>query len=425
MHLYLENLAEITPILLNSDKDTYEESLSKLNERLNKLDKLPSSPYKTFATAEIHLQWAFVKARYGESINAFLDFRKAYRYTAYNLEQHPDFTPSKKTMGILALTLKAIPENLHWITKLLGISPSEESLLYLYGIADSSDLLSEEAQLATALIQAYLLNEGEAALSSIKKQIAARPDNLITHLAGAWIALKHSDSQFGLKCVQKLESKNTWFDYLPYLKGNLLLCNGKFKPAAIQLQHFLDINQGKDYIKDSNFKLFLCYWFTGHPDNKYLKAAQSEGSTLAAADRYALRFSEYKKLPNKDITLARILTDGGEYTQALSVLEKIPLDSLTSDEDRVEYLYRKARIYHKIHKAQQALYFYQKTVESGARIPRYFAANSCLQMGILMQQSGNNSKAVKYYHQVLEFDEHEYKSSLDYQAKIRIRQLAK
>jgi len=155
----------------------------------------------------------------------------------------------------------------------------------------------------------------------------------------------------------------------------------------------------------------------------YFNKIALSGKTLYDSDKYAQRIAENKEFPNKEITKIRLYTDGGYYTQAFDLLKTLTLGQFQLKRDKLEYLYRTARLNHKGGSENDAITYYQKTIELSKEETYYFAPNSCLQLGYIYQSRNENAEAKKYFTAALGYKNYEYKNSIDNKAKAALNEL--
>ncbi len=129
---------------------------------------------------------------------------------------------------------------------------------------------------------------------------------------------------------------------------------------------------------------------------------------------------------NKNIVIARLLFDGGNYTQALGVLleNKSKIRNYTEIQ-RLEYSYRLARIYDKMNEKQKALVFYNMVVSSNLDDGFYYPAYAAYYSGILYEQQLNYSLAINYFNYCRHLNSPIYKESIHRRATIAIKRCEK
>jgi hypothetical protein len=89
----------------------------------------------------------------------------------------------------------------------------------------------------------------------------------------------------------------------------------------------------------------------------------------------------------------------------------------------VEYIYRKARLEHKVGNIAGARTFYAETINLNGQAIWYFAPNSCLQLGYIARAENDLARAEEYFVRALSYKKHEYKNSIDTKAKAALAQL--
>ncbi|MBC7449816.1 MAG: DUF3808 domain-containing protein, partial [Hymenobacteraceae bacterium] len=129
------------------------------------------------------------------------------------------------------------------------------------------------------------------------------------------------------------------------------------------------------------------------------------------------RFFDERPALNERLYRARLAADGGYWRLAQRLLNGFTFSPQTPRVVRAEWCYRQARVYHGQQRVDSARYFYQRTIAVAEDEPHYFAPNSALQLGYLTRTAGDEKTARTYFEQALAYPRHEYKRSIDSQAK--------
>ena len=80
MTYYIENYADFFTLFIQEEEAKYNSLLKNKDIRINKIKASdPGSPYFLFCQAEIILQWATIKLKFGDKISAATDVYEAYR----------------------------------------------------------------------------------------------------------------------------------------------------------------------------------------------------------------------------------------------------------------------------------------------------------------------------------------------------------
>jgi tetratricopeptide (TPR) repeat protein len=120
---------------------------------------------------------------------------------------------------------------------------------------------------------------------------------------------------------------------------------------------------------------------------------------------------------------AHELFDGGHYLEALSKLVNQKSDEYTNPIDKVEYYYRMGRIYDETNQPEKAISFYKYAVVLGSNREEYFASRAAFQMGLIYEKQGKRTEALKSFKECIAMKNHDYKASIDQQAKAAINRL--
>jgi tetratricopeptide (TPR) repeat protein len=142
-----------------------------------------------------------------------------------------------------------------------------------------------------------------------------------------------------------------------------------------------------------------------------------KGTAEADADRQALKDARSGKWPDKTLLESRLLSDGGYFEEALSVLKGVSTSSFAQPEEKCELAYRLGRIYDGLGRGDEAISAYLTTIKTGEHLKEYYAARAALQLGYIYEQRGDCSQAIAYFQKCLSLKDHEYKNSLDQRAK--------
>ncbi len=417
--VYLQNYIIILQLLASQDDSLYQATKNQEDVNLEKIRKTSKkSPYYRFLQAEIKIQWALVKLMLGENFAAAWSIKQAYSLLAENEQLYPNFLPNNKSLGMLHIALGSVPEKYQWFLQLIGLEGNiKEGIIKIQAVIQSDSPFAFEAQLLMMLAQTYILHEPEKALS-VQIGKAGYLHEFVYTLA----------SRKAGKIVMCAEGKLPDELYSPlfdYLKGETCLLSGNYEQAATFYQLFLKNYKGKNYVKAAYYRLFLAAWLAGKPNaSHYLDLCLENGHTQIELDKNAQDFATKKQFPNQLLMQARLFTDGGLYEKAWQIIEIQQVENFENQQDKIELLYRKARILDKQEKYKEALDFYKQTISLSGNLPLYFAPNAALQLGYLYQNIFNDRNLATYYFKkVLTYPTHEYKGSLDHKAKTALKKM--
>ena len=207
----------------------------------------------------------------------------------------------------------------------------------------------------------------------------------------------------------------------------MLLQQGTYVTARFYFNRSISTIKGKNLIKDATYKLFLSYWLTDEDAiaMTYWKSIQTVGQTTFESDKYAQKIASNNEIPNKQLAKMRLYTDGGYYTKAFEIYNTTNLSDFTLKKDKIEYYYRAARLYQKSGRQKESIPYFLKviTLSSENKNNYYFAPNSALQLGYIYTQLKNYPQARAYFHQAIDYKNHEYENSIEQKAKIALNEI--
>jgi len=424
--LYLNHINEVIELFINENEMNFREFEDHTDHRLEKLGNAPESPFKAFYMAEIKLHKSFLHLKFGEELSAAWNFRQAYRLTLKNIKEYPGFINNNKSAGLQHIMIGSVPEKHQWLLSLLGFKGDVDTgLEELQTFSNSNTVYSFETDVLLAFIYSYLMQEHQRGLEIIEKYKDNMYSNLLLNYALTSILIKNSQSEEALRVLDNFQHEgHISFPFSDYQKGTILLQKGEHNQSIRAFQQFLSIHNGTNYIKDALYKTGLNYWILENTAraNEYFSQAKAHGQSLTEADKYADHILN-QPLSDKNILKLRLFTDGGYYDEARLMESEIRGTSFANEKDRVEFIYRQARLYDKTGDTLQAIGFYKNTIFESDDKGWYFAPNSALQLGYYYETGDNSQKAEEYFEQALSYKNHPYKNSIDNKAKAALARL--
>lgn len=415
--VYVQSVNDILELLLTEDESLFEKHEDDYETRINRLEDINPTPSVYFALAEVRLQWAFVYLKFGHEFDAAWNIRQAYKLVQDCKQTFPGFLPIKKTSGVLEIMLGSVPEKYQWVISLLGMQGSvEKGLKELNEVRTKSASLHLEASLLYFLIQGYIFQNTELAVKGLQDDLLDKTNPLILFFTGA-LAIKNSQSETALNLLKKIDPKLITYTY--YQLGEVYLHKGDYELAIQSYQNFLKDYKGQNFIKDAQYKTGISYWLKGNAKESsiYFEKAKIQGKESTEADKYAARNLSENTLPNAKLSKIRYATDGGYYEIAKNLVTDVKEEDLESPKEKIEFVYRKARLLDKTNSAAEAITLYQQTIELQGSESWYFAPNACLQLGYLMMAQNKKIEAQSYFEKAISYKKHEYKNSIDSKAK--------
>ncbi|MHC1776628.1 MAG: tetratricopeptide repeat protein [Lentimicrobium sp.] len=430
---YLENYQDFLQIIISEEEDVFNTCSPQKKTRLSQLERgNKKSPWHLYCQAQVNMQWAFARIKFGEFTTAALELNRSYRQLEKNRELFPAFSPNNSALALLRILIGSIPENYKWIAGALSYHGNVNE-----GIAELRRIINNPE---TPASYPFIRSEGIFLLSFITINFSASPDDtyymsdLLEHpdnksliaesplliYAASVYSLHTGKNSLALKFLLNRPKGPAYypFHYLEYLTGIAEL-NKLNTGARIHFLRFVVNFKGKNFIKSAYQRIA---WIELLNDNKagyneYMERVRLMGSTDLDGDRQAMADADLTVHPDISLLKARLLFDGGYYEEALLQLRNLHPETLTLPREQIEYTYRFARICHKSGNTKEAIKNYIETLSQGRDYPYYFAANAALQLGIIYGSSGNKEKARYYYHECLNLDFDEYHNSISQKAK--------
>ncbi len=420
---FIENYSDFLKLYVHDYDALYEQLMPKFSTRINLIkDGNKNSPFYLYTLADIHLQSALCKIKFGDNFSAVFEVKKAFTLLQENQKKYPAFKPNIKSLGLLHTIFGAIPDNYKFGAKLLGLKGSiDQGLKELSSvIQDSTFQFKEEAIIEYTLLMLHLQKNKAAAWNMITKAEIPLKDNLLNHFIASTVASHTGKNE---EVIQVLSKKPTDQSYYPFPLLDLILGKAKLNKldpeAVVPIQKFLSTNKGRSYQKEAYQKLAWYYLIHDKPDRykKYMQHILKIKEAPTDEDKAAHKEANQNYIPNSNLLKARLLCDGSYYNKALEIMNAISLNTLTRSRDQIEYYYRKARILDEQNNDTEAIKFYLLTIEKGAAFDYYFAANAALKLGNIYEQQKKKTAAIQYYNKALALDKDEYTNSINAEAK--------
>ena len=431
----LESYADFYQLFLNENTQEYNQLYPNFKSRIELFEKGPqNSPYYLYSLGLAHLHKSLVAIRFDKNWEAALDFRKAYLNFKENKRKYPKFTPNDVYLGILTTAIGTIPKGYQWMANVLGLSGkiSEGNAMVLRYI-NSKDELSERARNEALLVYPYLIMnfEGnkEKTFDFIHKNNYDFKNNQMHAYMATNLYLNHQQSAKALAIVTELNDADAYLK-LPFWQleiGYANLNELKLDKAHKAFTDFIATFKGNFYVKDAYERLSWIAYLQGDMKkaNAYRTAVLKNGNQITDADKQAYQNAKSGKWPNPILLRARLLSDGGYQSQALSSLAGKTSIDFPSESEKTEFAYRLGRIYDLMGQDEQAIKFYTSAIEKGIGLTDYFAARAALQIGMIYEQKNNFTKAIQYFNTCIEMKNHAFKNSLDQKAKSGIQRCLK
>lgn len=429
----LENYVDYFTLITSESKADFDRLKGNKSTRLDRIsDDDKASPYYLYAQAEINLQWALIRGRYGEYFNAAMEIRKANNQLRENTKKFPNFHLNLKGLGLINAVIGNLPDGgLKSALSTFGLKGNlQNGLNMLEKLTDnlpksSYEPFYEEVVFYYAYVLTDVAHSSSAYAKTMKYTERIADTSLLKSYLQSYVCIKNGHTDEAISILNKKPEGGVYqsFPYLDYLEGVARL-NKLDLTAATSFNRFLQTNKGVNYIKDANLHLAWISLLSGDKNgySAYIAKTMNAGYTYNEKDKQAQNEAAAPASP-VELLKARLLFDGGYLTRAAQLLAEKKSTDFDSDKDKTEFNYRLGRINDDLGKDDQALVSYQAAVNQGKNLKYYFAANAALQMGKVYEKKGNKTKAKEAFNTAISMKNHEYENSIESQAKAGLRRI--
>ncbi len=434
--IVLDNYIDFLTVFIGEDKHEFSTRSANKQSRLRLLGAGDDhSPYKRWSQAMIHLQWSFARAKFGENFTAATEMRRAFLMLEANKKQFPDFVKNDIGMGLLYALVGTIPPQYQWVANLVSMYGSVPmGRATLYGVLEHAEKQTEDAYLKyealffLSFLEMHLMPDNTGAVQLVPLFEDAGRENLLLDYLHAELLMRLGRNEQAIDMLETRKGPGLGyfpFPYLDYLLAEAYLRRLETETAIRFYEKYLTTFNGINYRADAIRKKAWAYLLQGNTSNYQLlmnEVADTETGPLEA-DKQAVREARLQNPPHLVLLSARLLFDGGYYDKAIEVLDNA--GDIASENDQLEFIYRKARIYHEMGRVEMARTYYYRSIEEGAASKTYYAANAALKLGELYESQGESEAALRAYRQCLAMKPDEYRDSIHAKAKAGISRLSK
>lgn len=423
----LENYVDYYYLLTNESMNEFERLEAAKTRRLDQIsDDDKTSPYYLYAQAQINLQWALIRGRYGSYFAAAREISKANSQLTENSKKFPGFHPNGIGLGLINAVMGALPDGVLKSTlATFGLKGNlQNGLNILNNLAENLPKSTYEPFYEEAIFNyAYVLSDvaksSQAYNKTIKYTARIADSSLLKAYLLAYVCARNGYTDQAIKILSDRPTGSNYqpFPYLDYLMGIAKL-NKLDLTATNYFEKFLQTNKGNNYIKDTYLHLGWLSLLKGDDTsyNANIAKVKNLGSNYHDRDKQAINEANAPK-PNKALLKARLLFDGGYFTKSLNILSESKAENFTSAKDKTEYFYRLGRVNEDLDKHDTALINYQQAINVGRNLKYYFAAKSAVQMGKIYEAKRSPTKAKSSYNLAIEMKNHEQENYIENEAK--------
>ena len=425
------NYIDFLKTFISEDVKEFEAFKKNLSERQRKLSD-EDSPYNLYVRSEMMLQEAMLRIKFREFITAAWEIRKSYKLIEKNANAFAAFPLNKKILGFLHVMVGAIPKNYRWMIDITGVSGTIPQ-----GTEELNSLLRETEtgpfKVYREEILFYLANinnsfnpgEGNSSMLIGTIQPFCRHSELMRYCYINLLMKAGRNDEILQMFTDTFSTEGTYpFYFLSYKTGM-----AKFRKLDLtsekDFENFIKHFKGINYLRSAYQKIAWIYLLEGETE-KYAEAISFSGKVGADfidEDKDATKEANDGIKPNLILLRARLLFDGGYYTQSMAEIGGKGIENFPTYRDQLEVTYRLARIYLKLKQTDKAIDYFEQTFKNGASSSFYFAANSALMLGNIYEERNDHEKSRSNYTRCLSLRKHEYQNSIDQKAEAGLERL--
>jgi hypothetical protein len=429
----LENYTDYFYLITSENKQDFERLKEERAARLDQIGNEDSnSPYYLYAQAEINLQWALLRSRYGEFFTAAREIRKASSQLQENSKKYPGFHLNNKGIGLINVFLGNLPDGiLKSALSTFGIRGDvQKGLTMLDNLAQNLprstyEPFYEEVVFYYAFVLSDIVHSPDAYAKTMKFTARIADSSLLKAYMQAYVCARNAHNEEAISILSDRPNGEAYqpFPYLELLLGTAKLNKLDYSSSG-SFKKFLVLNKGVNYIKDANLHLSWVALLNGDTGayNAYIAKVKAVGYTYGERDKQAMNEAG-SPAPDPGLLKARLLFDGGYYSRALEILSGQNAGDYRTAKDKAEFCYRAGRIYDAMDRDDLALLNYQNAINYGKGLRYYYAATSALNMGKIYLKKKNTARARASLNQAVSMKDHEYENSIEAQAKEALKKI--
>ncbi len=418
------------------EEKLYNESLKTWDSYIQKAEKLKTNDaWYRFVLSDMYIHRGLVKLKMANNFGAGNDLKKANTLLKENEKIYPSFLPDNKNIGLIQAAISSVPKSYQWLTNILGFEGNlDEGIKKIETYLNSTQTAPEHTNLKIetafilALVQHHLQKKSEAAWQTISGYTLSYKTSLLQNYMRATIANYAGKND---EVIAIITQKPSYFSTFPFYFMDYLLGTAKLKrldaDADIHFKIYTVKFNGKHY-KKSAYR-YLAWSSTIKNDiataNINYTLCIKNGNAELEEDKQALKEANEVLKWSALLLKPRLLFDGKYYTQALTLLNTIKESELVHTKYKLEYNYRKARIYHEKQDLLPAFSLYEKVIKEGQNETYYYASYAALQLAYIYEGQKKNKLAIAYFKKAKnDFPKNEeYRNTIEQKAKAGLKRL--
>ncbi len=407
------------------------------DQTIDAIKELPDdAALKEVMLAEVYGKralWEFIEKDYLTSV---WYIRLSKQHIRKQAKLYPQRTEHLRLLGLYNVLFGAIPQKYQWVTHTLGFPGDVNTgLSQLRQAARQHDFLHLESIILHYFATKNLGNQPNQALQDLRKVIDQNPKSIILDycLISGYLSMKYNDKAYQVLSGREAYFRDSRVQFIPlwdFHYGRAYYYQADYEKAIHCFDRFLHTHQGKIFRTDAMFRMGMSHILSGDyvQGKQHLERLLEQSISDLEEDQYAFYLAksfvhQAPSVPTQHLFRARNAYDGGYYSKALSILNKLNRSALSIDNLTYMY-YLSGRIYHSTGDTDLAKEYYQLCIDQPERhATRWQQAYSCFYMANLAHEQQNQPLAMNYYQKALFYDDYFYQPSLENQCKLAMKRL--
>jgi tetratricopeptide (TPR) repeat protein len=429
---YIENLEDCLRVFISEERWAYDNLTPKVEKRLRLLRGGKSdSPYHLFTQAQSKLFMAMNAAKFGDYLAAINAASDAFAKLEVNQKKFPSFMPNKMSLGVCHAVVGTVPDKYKWGVKMIsGIHGTTQQ-----GQAEIEEVITfarhndypfeQEALVVYGFLVLHIGNDNDRAWQIVSSSKLKPKENSLAAFVLANVAARTGRND---KAIEILQNRPVSKDYFPFLYLEYMLgCAKMYRgdaDAEVHIRRFGENFKGRNYLKEAYQRLAWLDLLRGSWKDYQvnISVCKTAGRADVGGDKNALKEAKSGVAPNNDLLRARLYFDGGYYAKAYQFLSTKE-ENFQKEADKLEFYYRMGRILQLQKRTQEAISYFDQTVQKGMNSPTYYPCNAALQLGILYTELGQKAKAKQSFNVCLSLNPDDHADALHAKAKAGLQKL--
>lgn len=420
--------------LVTDDKVHFETFMARADSLREVLDARPETVWSRQMLAKSALMRTVAAGKLQRYLRAAWAARSAYNAFEALTDEHPDFSEAQLGMGLLHLTVAALPAGWRDFLSVLGFEgTAPQALRELRHAARHSHYNREEAQLALVLADIVLLQEVERGTARMETLYEEDPESLLyKHLYG-FALFTHREAKRAesilRSAIERDNSRYFYIEYLEYYLAEALFVQDRFVEAATYYRRYLEQHDGLSLRAMSRYRLGVALEMQGQRAEAEAVYQSVEADRDFDSDYFARRWAN-KRLRAPMDSLDRQGLRGenaflsGRYARAERLLRAVFESDEASPPQRTHAAYYIGQTLHVQERYSEAYPAYSYAVQHPGDPKAEWAAWSQLFIAEMYVEQGKKAAAIKAYEKALQLETpYDYYQSLEQTARIALEQL--